>query len=318
MAKQYLGTKLQELGNVNVLDPTDKIVIVQPKDEGVMELREFFYYVQTNLDLSNYLTAIQSAALYAEKKNVYTKSEADEKFAFIDRTYTKVQSDTKYAPKNDTYSKAESNATFVGIDVTYLKSELYTKDETFTTFALKTEIPILPDLSPSSTTAQGDIRWAMKSETYSKIISDARFAPIDKSYSKAEGDGRFAKILTTYTKLEADAKFLDNDEGYTRQFIQNNIYFKPELYTKLETDTRFALKSNVYTIASVNEQFAAKSWVYSRGEAETTFAPILTTFTKLEVNALVDGQVTAVATNLASNYYTKVNSCKQILFKSLF
>ena len=308
MAKLYLGTKLQELGEVSSLDPTDKIVIVQPKDEGVMALSEFFYYVQTNLDLSNYFTTVQANARFAEKALVYSKVEADAKYAIIDRTYTKVQSDTKYSIKEDTYTKVQSDNQFATLNTTYLRTELYNKDETFSTFALKTEIPILPDLSPYSTTARGDLRWAMKNDTFGKIESDARFAPMDRSYDKTAADGRFAKMVTTYTKLETDARFIDVTEGYDRTFIQNNIYFKPELYTKLETDTRFALKSNVYTIAAINDQFASKSWVYSRGDAESTFAPLLTTFTKTEVNTLIAAATTPIVTNVAQNYYTKTTS----------
>ena len=308
MAKTYLGTKLQDLGNVEVLDPTDKIVIVKPKDEGVMQLKEFFFYVQSNLDLSNYYTTTQAKNLFAEKANVYLKSDADARFAHLDRVYSKVQADTKYAFKDTTYTKEEADGKFATIELTYPKSLLYTKDETYTTFALKTELPILPDLSPYSTTAKGDLRWAMKTDVFTKIESDARFAPIAKSYSKSETDGRYAMAANTYTKEESDTRFLNEEDGYTRTFIQNNIYFKPELYTRLESNNRFALKADVYTIASVNEQFAAKSWVFSRGEATETFAPIATTYTKTEVNALVEGRVRPVADDLAANYYTKTNA----------
>lgn len=317
MAKTYLGTKLQDLGNLEVLDPTDKIVIVKPKDEGVMQLSEFFFYVQSNLDLSNYYTTTQAKNLFAEKADVYLKSDADARFAYLDRVYSKVQADTKYAFKDTTYTKEEADGKFAAADLTYPKSMLYTKDETYSTFALKTELPILPDLSPYSTTAKGDLRWAMKTDVFTKIESDARFAPIAKSYSKSETDGRYAMAVNTYTKEESDARFLNEEDGYTRTFIQNNIYFKPELYTRLESNNRFALKADVYTIASVNEQFAAKSWVFSRGEATETFAPIATTYTKTEVNTLVEGRVRPVADDLAANYYTKTNADAKYATKAL-
>lgn len=317
MAKTYQGTKLQDLGNLEVLDPTDKIVIVKPKDEGVMELNEFFFYVQQNLDLSNYYTTVQANARFAEKSVVYTKGEADARFAFLDRVYSKVQSDTKYALKDDIFTKDEADIRYAGIDFSYSKTDLYTKDETFRTFALKTEIAPPVDFSLYSTTNKGDMRWAMKNETYAKIDSDARFAPLERSYAKAEADGRFAKVITTYTKEETDSKFIDVDEGYTRTFIQNNIYFKPELYTRLESDNRFALKNNVYTIAAINEQFASKAWVYSRGDAEATFAPIATTYTKTEINTLLDSHINPVSANLATNYYTKDNADIKYATKAL-
>lgn len=303
MAKQYLGTKLQDLGNFEVLDPTDRILVIKPNDEGIMALSEFLLYVKANLDFSNYLTAKQVNDTFATKVDTYTKAAADAKFAFVDKTYTRTQTDAKFAVRADTFTKDEALGLFASTNNIYLKEEVYNKEEALHAFALKSEIPILPDLSPYSTTVKGDLRWALKTDVYAKTESDVRYPLAVNTYSKSDSDVRFAKAANTFTKDEVEAKFLDINEAYPKSYIDQSIYLKSQVYTKLETDAKFQLKSETYTISDVNTQFAAKSWVYSRGEAELTFAPKADTYTKTEVNTLTDTKVASLAKNLNDNYY---------------
>lgn len=305
MAKQYIGTKLQDLGNFEVLDPTDRILVIKPNDEGIMALSEFLLYVKANLDFSNYLTAKQVNDTFATKVDTYTRAEADGKFAFVDKTYTRTQTDAKFAVRADTFTKDEALGLFASTNNIYLKEEVYNKEEALHAFALKSEIPVLPDLSAYSTTAKGDLRWVLKTDVYAKTESDVRYPLAVNTYSKSDSDVRFAKAANTYTKDEVEAKFLDNNEAYTKSYIDQSIYLKSQVYTKLETDAKFQLKNETYTISDVNSQFAAKSWVYSRGEAELTFAPKADTYTKTEVNTLTDTKVAALAKNLNDNYYNK-------------
>lgn len=308
MAKTYLGIKLQDLGVYQTLDPKDKIVIVKDNDEGVMALQEFFFYVQSNLDMGNYYTSTQVNNLFMAKTDTYTRQVMDTKFALVEKTYTRLQSDSRYALLTDTYTKEESDSKYAINDNVYTKEKVYTKDEALFAFALKSEIPILPDLSPYSTTAKGDLRWAMRTDVWSKTEADARFANINNYYTKTETDGKYAVAANTYTKAEADTKFMDTTEAYSKDYINLNMYTKTQVYTKAESNNLYPLKGDVYTVAAVNDQFAAKSWVYSRGDADNTFAPKLTTYTKTEVNSLIDAKVSGLNTNVASSYYTKTDA----------
>ena len=315
MAKIYLGKKLQDLGHVETVVPEDKIVIVKEKDEGVLSLSEFFFYVKENLDFSNYVTIKDARETYARKDSVYTKDITDAKYAFVDRVYTRVVSDEKYAAKDSTHSKEYIDTNFPKRNEVYAKENTYSKPEAFSIFALKTEIPILPDLRPYSTTADGDKRWASITQAYTKPQSDDLFALRANTYTKIETDDLYALDATTYTKDESDLRFINTDEGYNRTFINNNFYYKPELYTRDESNTRFPRRDEVYMIAAVNDQFAAKSWVYSRAEALTTFPLASKTYSKTEVNTLLDTRVAQTETELRTGYYTKINTDAQFATK---
>ena len=308
MAKIYLGKKLQDLGHVETVVPEDKIVIVKEKDEGVLSLSEFFFYVKENLDFSNYVTIKDARETFARKDSVYTKDITDAKYAFVDRVYTRVVSDEKYAVKGSTHSKEYIDTNFPHRSEVYAKENTYSKPEAFSIFALKTEIPILPDLRPYSTTADGDKRWASISQGYTKPQSDELFALRANTYTKLETDALYALDADTFTKDEADLRFLNTDEGYNRTFINNNFYYKPDLYTRDESNTRFPRRDEVYMIGAVNDQFAAKSWVYSRAEALTTFPLASKTYSKTEVNSLLDTRAAQTETELRTGYYTKINT----------
>lgn len=308
MSKTYVGIKLQDLGLYNTLDPKDKIVIVKDKDEGVLQLKDFFLYVQSNLDLSNYYTSTQADTIFMAKVDAYTRKDADIKFALVEKTYTRTQSDTRFALAADTFNKAEIEGKYASKEQMYTKDLVYTKDEAITAFALKTEIPILPDLTPYSTTAKGDLRWALKVDVFSKTEADARFANINNYYTKSESDNKYALLSNTYTKAETDNKFLDTTEAYTKDYINLNIYTKTQVYTKAETDGKYPLKTDVYTVTAVNDQFAAKSWVYSRAEADNTFRKLADSYNRAEVNALIDASKSGLSTDVSNTYYTKTDA----------
>ena len=308
MSKTYVGIKLQDLGLYNTLDPKDKIVIVKDKDEGVLQLKDFFLYVQSNLDLSNYYTSTQADTIFMAKVDAYTRKDADVKFALVEKTYTRTQSDTRFALASDTFNKAEIEGKYASKEQMYTKDLVYTKEESITAFALKTEIPIMPDLTPYSTTAKGDLRWALKVDVFSKTEADARFANINNYYTKSESDNKYALLSNTYTKAETDNKFLDTTEAYTKDYINLNIYTKTQVYTKAETDGKYPLKTDVYTVTAVNDQFAAKSWVYSRAEADNTFRKLADSYNRAEVNALIDASKSGLSTDVSNSYYTKTDA----------
>lgn len=308
MSKTYVGIKLQDLGLYNTLDPKDKIVIVKDKDEGVLQLKDFFLYVQSNLDLSNYYTSTQADTIFMAKVDAYTRKDADLKFALVEKTYTRLQSDSRFALAADTFNKTEIEEKYASKEQMYTKDLVYTKDEAITAFALKTEIPILPDLTPYSTTAKGDLRWALKVDVFSKTEADARFANINNYYTKSESDNKYALLSNTYTKAETDNKFLDTTEAYTKDYINLNIYTKTQVYTKAETDGKYPLKTDVYTVTAVNDQFAAKSWVYSRAEADNTFRKLADSYNRAEVNALIDASKSGLSTDVSNTYYTKTDA----------
>ena len=308
MSKTYVGIKLQDLGLYNTLDPKDKIVIVKDKDEGVLQLKDFFLYVQSNLDLSNYYTSTQADTIFMAKVDAYTRKDADVKFALVEKTYTRTQSDSRFALASDTFNKAEIEGKYASKEQMYTKDLVYTKEESITAFALKTEIPIMPDLTPYSTTAKGDLRWALKVDVFSKTEADARFANINNYYTKSESDNKYALLSNTYTKAETDNKFLDTTEAYTKDYINLNIYTKTQVYTKAETDGKYPLKTDVYTVTAVNDQFAAKSWVYSRADADNTFRKLADSYNRAEVNALIDASKSGLSTDVSNTYYTKTDA----------
>lgn len=165
-------------------------------------------------------------------------------------------------------------------------------------YLLKTEAALTyqtkTDMGNYHTKVVADGRYALKSDSYTKIQVDALISGIDISakladyYTKSQSDGRYASKsdLGSYsTTLVADGKYATK--------LSLNGY-----YTKVDTDGKYALKTQSYTKSASDDKYALKTDLnqfLNLSALESRFVPLVSLnnyYTKTQVDA---AQVTSLA-----------------------
>ncbi len=258
----------------------------------------------SKIDLSNYFTKSEINAMFA---NYYTQSEIDDMF---DGYYTKTEVDGKLdlkANASEVYTKTEADNKFLtehqSLDNYYTKDEVYNKTESDAKYATQTVVneEIAARIQRDSEIEQTLVSKADKSDTYSKQEVDDALATKqnvgDYATNTALTDGLALKAdkTDTYTKQEVDEAIalkansadlatvatsgsyddlsdkptiptvptnvsaFTNDAGYLTEHQSLDDY-----YTKSEVDTELADKQDKLT-AGANITIDANNVISSTG-----------------------------------------------------
>lgn len=249
----------------------------------------------SKIDLSNYFTKSEINAMFA---NYYTQSEIDDMF---DGYYAKTEVDDKLdlkANAADVYTKTEADNKFLtehqSLDNYYTKDEVYNKTESDAKYATQTVVneEIAARIQRDSEIEQSLVSKADKSDTYSKQEVDDAIANVDVSdqlanYETIVNHNADKALLEASIALKANSADLatvatsgsyddlsdkptiptvptnvsafTNDAGYLTEHQSLSDY-----YTKSEVDTELADKQDKLT-AGTNITIDANNVISSTG-----------------------------------------------------
>ncbi|MEW5853541.1 MAG: hypothetical protein AB2A00_32490 [Myxococcota bacterium] len=101
-----------------------------------------------------------------------------------------------------------------------------------------------------------DALYYPRSDLYSRVESDARYALIGDAYTKTESDARYPLATDVYTQAQSDARYALIGDAYTQAESDARYALIGDAYTKAESDARYPLTTDVYTQAQVDAQFS--------------------------------------------------------------
>ena len=219
----------------------------------------------SKIDLSNYFTKSEINAMFA---NYYTQSEIDDMF---DGYYAKTEVDDKLdlkANAEDVYTKTEADNKFLtehqSLDNYYTKDEVYNKTESDAKYATQTVVneEIAARIQRDSEIEQTLVSKADKSDTYSKSEVDDALATKqnvgDYATNTALTDGLALKAdkSDTYTKQEVDDAIANvdvSDQLANYETIANHNADKATLEASISSKANSADLATVATSGSYDD-----------------------------------------------------------------
>lgn len=195
--------------------------------------------------------------------------------------------ETEYFIKNDNYNDGSCTG---GTTDSYSKSEIdlklslkanvsdiFNKSEINSMLSTKANKSDLPDISTMATKDELKLK-ANTNDVYSKSEVDAKFDDIEET-----------DLTNYYTKIEVDKKIADAGE------VDLSSYYK-----KAEVDSKLAEKADISAIADM----ATKTELAGKADAADVYTKSQT-YSKSEVNDLIDNIETSGTTVDLTNYYKK-------------